>query len=75
MTDLSSIRMRYANYADSKCELLVDGKVVADISLPGTGDSGIWNTVEAPLKLSQGKHTVRLKVAKGNICVNWLKFD
>lgn len=72
---ISKIRLRYSNYADSKCELLVDGSVVAEIDLPRTGDADIWNTTEASLELPQGKHTVRLKVAKGNICTNWIKFD
>lgn len=73
--DITKIRIRYSNYADSKCELLSNGKLIGSINLSRTGDANIWNSAEADLSLPKGKHTIRLRVVQGNICVNWLKFE
>ena len=73
--DISKIRLRYSNYSNSTCVVFVDGIEVATIEFPRTGDTKIWDKVENTLNIPKGKHTVRLKILQGNICLNWLKFE
>jgi len=73
--NINAIRLRYSNFATSECEIWVDGVLSKTVELTSTTDPSIWNTKEDSLNIPSGKHTVRIKVTRGNICLNWIKFN
>ncbi|GHT34380.1 hypothetical protein FACS189434_10460 [Bacteroidia bacterium] len=71
-TKTYTLTSRYACYHASEADVLVDGKPAAFLSYPKTGEDNIWDTNITALPLSKGKHTLRLKVTKGALNLNWL---
>ena len=69
-----SFDLRYASYRDASVELTVDGASAKTIDLPNTGEDNIWKTSNNTISLTQGKHTIRLKMLSGTTCLNWLRF-
>ncbi len=67
-----TLELRYKPIFASTCTVLVDGVEVATIELPKTDNQ--WATISAPVALQSGKHTVRLRMDKGNISLHWLRF-
>ena len=61
-----AIELRYCGYSNSICEVLVDGESQNFIDMPRNGSSTEWVTASAPLKISQGAHTVTLKLFSGS---------
>lgn len=70
-----SFDLRYASYRDASIELTIDGASAKTLELPNTGEDNIWRTSNNQITLSQGKHTVRIKMASGTTCLNWLRFN
>jgi len=66
--------LRRASYRDVSLEISVNGEVAKTWNLDKTGDDDVWKTDETTLSLEKGKHTLRIKVLKGNTCLNWMRF-
>lgn len=60
------ITLRYCGYSNSICEVLVDGVSQNYIDMPRNGSSTEWIVAKAPLFISEGKHTVTLKLFSGS---------
>ena len=60
------ITLRYCGYSNSICEVLVDGVSQNYIDMPRNGSSTEWIVAKAPLSISEGKHTVTLKLFSGS---------
>ena len=58
--------LRYCGYSNSICEVLVDGVSQNYIDMPRNGSSTEWIVAKAPLSISEGKHTVTLKLFSGS---------
>ena len=58
--------LRYCGYSNSICEVLVDGVSQNYIDRPRNGSSTEWIVAKAPLSISEGKHTVTLKLFSGS---------
>lgn len=58
--------LRYCGYSNSICEVLVDGESANYIEMPRNGSSTEWIVAKAPLSISEGKHTVTLKLFSGS---------
>lgn len=58
--------LRYCGYSNSICEVLVDGVSQNYIDMPRNGSSTEWVEAKAPLSISEGKHTVTLKLFSGS---------
>lgn len=68
------LELRYACFVDSDLEIDIDGGYHTAYTLTNTGKDYIWSIADIPVKLSEGKHTIRIKLTKGTFCLNWLKF-
>jgi len=66
--------IRYAGYRAGVIEVLVDGKVSHSIDMPSTGEDDVWETITTDFEMEKGKHTIRLKMEKGSLNINWLQF-
>ena len=60
------ITLRYCGYSNSICEVLLDGVSQNYIDMPRNGSSTEWIVAKAPLSISEGKHTVTLKLFSGS---------
>lgn len=60
------ITLRYCGYSNSICEVLVDGVSQNYIDMPRNGSNTEWIVAKAPLSISEGKHTVTLKLFSGS---------
>ena len=58
--------LRYCGYSNSICEVLVDDVSQNYIDMPRNGSSTEWIVAKAPLSISEGKHTVTLKLFSGS---------
>jgi hypothetical protein len=67
------LQLRYACFIDSELEISIDGITETTLTLPNTKEEFIWNTLTEKIHPAPGKHTVRLQVKKGAICLNWLR--
>ena len=65
-TGSKEITLRYCGYSNSICEVLVDGVSQNYIDMPRNGSSTEWIVAKAPLPISEGKHTVTLKLFSGS---------
>jgi hypothetical protein len=74
-TKTYTLTTRYACYYKSDMEVMVDGYLAAFVGYDSTGEDNVWDTNETGISLSKGKHTLRLKVTKGDVCLNWLKIE
>lgn len=61
-----AIELRYCGYSNSICEVLVDGESQNFVDMPRNGSTEEWVTAFAPLAISQGAHTVTLKLFSGS---------
>lgn len=73
--DISHLRIRYAAYSNTSLKIEADGAEIALVEAEKTGDASAWNTLEIPVDITAGKHTLRITVQKGNININWFKFN
>lgn len=60
------ITLRYCGYSNSICEVLVDGESQNFVDMPRNGSNTEWIVAKAPLSISEGKHTVTLKLFSGS---------
>ena len=67
------ITLRYCGYSYSICEVLVDGVSQNYIDMPRNGSSTEWIVAKAPLSISEGKHTVTLKLFSGSCYLSAFK--
>lgn len=73
-TENHDLQLRYAAALDSKVSVKLDGTEVAIVALPATGlTENVWNTMSRQIPMETGKHTLRMEVIQGRICLNWLK--
>jgi len=70
-----TIDFRYASTFDTTIEITVDGEGANTFNMSATGAENTWNTVSTPINLSMGKHTLRLKINKGGIILNWIRIN
>lgn len=73
--DISHLLIRYAAYSNTSLKIEADGAEIALVEAEKTGDASAWNTLEIPVDITAGKHTLRITVQKGNININWYKFE
>ena len=60
------IRVRYCGYSNSICEVLADGETLTHIDMPRNGSSTDWIETDMPIRLTQGAHTITLKLLSGS---------
>ncbi len=73
-TKTHTIRLRYAAMQNSKVSIKLDGADVAIAALSATGSTeNVWSTLSQQIPMETGKHTLRLEVIQGRICLNWLQ--
>ncbi|WP_430815116.1 glycosyl hydrolase [Carboxylicivirga sp. RSCT41] len=68
------LHIRYATFIDTDLEIYSDGELKGSATLINTSQDYVWNTAIIPVKLNKGQQTLRLKVADGKTCINWLRF-
>lgn len=56
----------------AEMSIYIDGNIVEFASLSQTNT---WTTTDFPVKISDGKHTIRLEVTSGNCALNWIKVE
>lgn len=69
-----SIELRYACFVDSEVSIEIDGQQETSLLLDNTSKEYIWRTAKTSLPIDGGKHTIRITLSKGMICMNWLQF-
>ncbi|TXD52708.1 carbohydrate-binding protein [Polaribacter sp. IC066] len=67
------LELRYACFVDADINIEVDGKLETNSVLQNTGYNFVWSNADIPIKLSSGKHTIRIYLNKGTFNLNWLK--
>ncbi|TLX76859.1 carbohydrate-binding protein [Labilibacter sediminis] len=70
-----SLDIRHANQSDAVISIYVDGKANTSYVLQNTAEDYIWETSSIPLSIKEGKHTLKITINKGNICMNWLRIS
>ena len=68
----SQIILRYCGYANSICEVLVDGQSQNYIEMPRNGSSTEWVEASMALPVSAGKHTITLSLFSGSCSLSSL---
>lgn len=71
-TDVTQITLRYAGYANSICEVMVDGVSQGYVNLPREGNPLDWKDAEAVMPLTAGKHTITLSLFSGSCMLSAL---
>jgi hypothetical protein len=61
-----AIEIRYCGYSNSICEVMADGATLTHIDMPRNGSSTDWIEANMPIQLSQGAHTITLKLLSGS---------
>ncbi len=74
-TDISTMQIHYASFADSQIVIYVDDQPLATTIQAATGASDTWATTTLPLALSAGKHTVRLAMLDGTCNLSFFEFQ
>lgn len=69
------IEFRYASTLDATIELLVDKTDAFTFDLTQTGSENTWVTTSKAIDLSKGKHTLRIKMNKGGLVLNWIRIN
>lgn len=67
--------LRYASYANSICELLVDGQSQNFINMPRNGSITEWTTATINQPLSAGKHTITLSLFSGSCSLSAIQIQ
>ncbi|NDV80021.1 glycosyl hydrolase [Dysgonomonas sp. 511] len=62
------------SYRGATIEILLDGKTNKTVEMPTTGNDDVWQTETIQVQLEQGKHSLRVKMNKGSMCMNWLRY-
>ncbi|PWJ42907.1 glycosyl hydrolase [Sediminitomix flava] len=73
-TKTYDLEIRYASFVDAELKIEVDGEETI-YNLANTTEDFIWNTATIPLPLKKGKHTLRITLNEGTVCMNWLSFN
>ena len=71
----SSISIRYAAYGEADVAIWDDGDPIAVTTLPATTSMSKWATLDIPLSLEKGKHTLRIEVQSGVANIYWYKIN
>lgn len=71
-TEVTQITLRYAGYANSICEVVVDGVSQGYVNLPREGNPLDWKDAEAVMPLTAGKHTITLSLFSGSCMLSAL---
>ncbi|WP_165730779.1 carbohydrate-binding protein [Polaribacter sp. 20A6] len=61
-------------YDGGEITILVDGNQKGIITVPNTGNWQIYQSVSVDMKISTGKHTIRLEFTE-SFNVNWMEFE
>ena len=71
---VSKILLRYASLAQAEIFIYVDNSNVGYFQLPAAGDNiQSWATVELPIEMSKGKHTLGIEIISGTINLSWFQ--
>lgn len=73
--DVKNVTVRYCGYANSICELLVDGQSMNFINMPRNGSSTDWTTATVAQPISAGKHTITLSLFSGSCSLSAIQFE
>lgn len=68
-----TISIRYASLGKTDVAIWEEDEPLAIGSLSSTGNMTTWATIEIPLKLNKGKHTLRLEVQSGVANIYWFQ--
>jgi hypothetical protein len=66
------LNFRYAATDDTAITIYVDGTAEATCNFKATGSENVWKTTSSPINISEGKHTLRIKLNTGRLILNWL---
>lgn len=67
----ATIALRYAAYGTADLAIWVDGEPQAITTLSATGSMTGWSTIDIPMVLDKGKHTMRLEISAGVVNIYW----
>ncbi len=71
----SKLLLRYASLAQAEMFVYVDGSNVGYFQLPAAGPNmQSWTTIELPIDMREGKHTLSLEMISGTIHLAWFQF-
>lgn len=64
---------RYSAETASTAQIAIDGELTASCNFASTSGSAKWQTIQTPIIVNTGKHTLRIKMTQGNIALNWVQ--
>lgn len=68
-----TISLRVKTTVETQISLTVDGIEPEDTHI--LNSHGDWQTIELPLELAKGVHTVKIKVVKGSMAMGWVMWQ
>lgn len=69
------VTLRYCGYANSICELLIDGQSANFINMPRNGSSTEWATATIAQPIKAGKHTITLSLFSGSCSLSAIQIQ
>ena len=73
--DVSQITLRYCGYANSICEVLVDGQSKNFVEMPRNGSTSEWTGSSVSLPVKAGCHTITLSLFSGSCYLSAFKLQ
>ncbi|MDR1683699.1 MAG: DUF5010 C-terminal domain-containing protein [Candidatus Symbiothrix sp.] len=67
------LHFRYATFINTSLEIYFDNVPETTYTLTATGENDIWGNDFVQIHPAPGKHTLRVKLKQGALCLNWLK--
>lgn len=74
-TAAKQVTLRYCGYANSICELLIDGQSANFIDMPRNGSSTEWVTATISQPIKAGKHTITLSLFSGSCSLSTIQIQ
>ena len=73
--DAKEVTLRYCGYANSICELLIDGQSANFINMPRNGSLTEWTTATIAQPIKAGKHTITLSLFSGSCSLSAIQIQ
>lgn len=73
--DTKEVTLRYCGYANSICELLIDGQSANFINMPRNGSLTEWTTATIAQPIKAGKHTITLSLFSGSCSLSAIQIQ